>query len=208
MQKTTVFISDHINKPKLDWVKMKIEAFKRLDENNRIRSDEDFKLMYPRAGEHIFKTVEKLITLFRKKFDQGKLDGFKLKFTYSYFKKHCDSRYTVRTFINHFNTIADSFNSIFSVRMRDTLKLPGRECNCTMIEFAPGIVQYTDARMNAIHDMAAPTGVQYANVSPNAASAPRDSYGINSKVFTTPDERAGGAKKFGDLLGSFFKPSK
>lgn len=204
MQKTAIPISDVINRPKLNWLKMKIEAYKRLDENNRMKQDEAYKDKLPRIGDHIYRTVDKLITLYIKKFGKGEIKDQKLRFTYSYLKKHADSRYCVRTFMNHLNTIASAYHSIFSNKFRDTLGLPNKDCNCVCLEFAPGVVIFENPAHNAIHLSDFKVPIKYGNVSSNEKSAPTVPYYLNKNLFAHPDERAGGAKKLGDLLGGLF----
>ena len=204
MNKSTVPISDVINKPVLDLLKMKLEAFKRMDENNRIRKDEAYRDKFPRIGDSVFRTVEKILTLFRKKFEQGQVKANKLKFTYSYFKKHANSRYCERTFLNHLNTLCGAFQKIFKLRERDTLGIPGKDCVCVCIEFAPGIMQFKNAAYNEIYAGDFKVKVKYANVSPNEKSGTTMPY-LNKDLFAPPSERTGGAKSIGSLLGGLFK---
>lgn len=208
MNKNTIEIASYLNKPKLDWLAMKIECFRRLDENNRIRdADEAFKSMYPRIGDHIYRTVEKLISLYRKKFEKGQLEGFSFKFTYSYFKRHAESKYVIKTLINHFNTLMTGFNSIFSKRQRDTLKLPNRDgCNCVLVEFAPGIVKYTNPKYDAIHNL--PMTPVVLQTDYKGAYRPA----ISPQALRSPEHRTDSVQRLGEglgklegSLGAFFK---
>lgn len=202
MNKNTIEIATLVNKPKLDWLAMKIECFKRLDENNRIRdADAELRSIYPRIGDHIYRTVEKLISLYRKKFESGQLQGGNFKFTYSYFKRHAESKYVIKTLINHFNTLMLGFNSIFSKRQRDTIKLPNRDgCNCVLVEFAPGIVKYTNPKFDAIHNL--PMYPVALRVDKTAAYKPA----ISPQALRSPEDRAGGVRRLGDSLGGLDGP--
>ncbi|HEY1061895.1 MAG TPA: hypothetical protein VGE44_09420, partial [Daejeonella sp.] len=136
----------------------------------------------------------------RKKFERNQLDGFKLKFTYGYFKRHAESKYVIKTLINHFNTLCAAFNSIFKVRQRDTLKLPDRDCNCVMVEFAPGIVCYTNPAYNQLHDLPSSPLVlrSDAKVPVHAPFSP--------SVLASPEQRTEGILRLGDSLGQLQGP--
>jgi hypothetical protein len=198
MEASYVPISSAINKPKLDWLNTKLEAFRRLTDNNKIRENEEFASLYPRCGNSIFVTVDRLLALYKKKFERGETSGFRLKFTYGYFKQHCMSTLSIRTFINHFNTIAKAYKSIFKIRERDVLKLKERDCNCVAIEFSPGIIQYTNPSYSKLHeDDPAPNVVQL-NVTDKRILALR-------MPQTGSPSREGGTKKISSLISGFFK---
>lgn len=199
MKKLTLPASQHFAKPIIDFMKTKLEIFKRLDDNNVLRdSDPDLKKALPRIGGSIKTTAELLLKLLIKKFNQGKLQSLQLSFTYSYFIRHIDSRLKKSAIKEHFIRLCDTFKSVLSKRYRGLLALPTRIVNCITIEFTPGIIQFTEPAYNKLADM---------EVKPfrlNLTPAP-----INPQpAHTSPAsvERSGGVQKISDAFGAFFKP--
>lgn len=200
MDKLTMPVSEHFAKPVVDFIKSKIEIMKRLDENNRLRdADPDFKATLPRIGGGIKTTAEKLLQLFIKKLKKGS-NGLSLSFTYSYLIQHVDGRAKKSALKEHLIRLCTSFKSILSRRYRDTITLPGRICNCITIEFAPGVLQYTEPRYNQLHDIDLSRTSSRTNVSLNLNPQ-------KSQVIHNGEARTGGFSKIGEIDFSFLKPS-
>lgn len=200
MKKLTMPASQHFAKPEIDFMKTKLEMFKRLDENNGLRdADPDFKKALPRIGGSIKTTAEMLLKLLIKKLKQGKLQSLQtVSFTYSYFIKHIDSRLKKSALKEHFIRLCDTYKSVLSKRYRGLLTLPTKTINCITIEFAPGVLQFTEPAYNQLTNM---------DVKPfrlNLSSAP-----LNSQVtHNTPAisaERTGSVQKISDAFGAFFR---
>lgn len=187
--------SQHFAKPEIDFVKTKLEIFKRLDENNQLRvADPALKKALPRIGGSIKTTIEMALKLLIKKFKQGKSSSLHtLSFTYSYFIQHIDSRLKKSALKEHFIRLCDTHKAILSKRYRDLITLPGKTVNCITIEFSSGVIQFTQPEYNKLAEMdIKPTKLSLSN-----------SQIINKS--TVSDERTGGVQKISDAFGAFFR---
>lgn len=199
MKKLTMPASQYFAKPEIDFMKTKLEIFKRLDENNQIRdSDPELKKAFPRIGGSIKTTVELLLKLLIKKLKQGKLQSLQtISFTYSYFIQHIDSRLKKSALKEHFIRLCDTYKSILSKRYRGLLTLPTKTINCITLEFAAGVLQFTEPVYNQL------TKMEVKPFRLDLSPAP-----LNSQVTHTPAvsaERTGSVQKISEAFGAFFK---
>lgn len=196
MKKLSMPASQHFAKPEIDFMKTKLEIFKRLDENNQLRdADPAFKNALPRIGGSIKTTIEMALRMLIKKLKQGKLRSLEtLSFTYSYFIRHIDSRLKKSALKEHFIRLCDTHRSILSKRYRGLLTLPDKTVNCITIEFAPGILQFTEPVYNELTKMS----VKPLNLNPTPAPVIHNTLSIS-------EDRTGTVQKISDAFGSFFR---